>query len=94
VAGLLLPRSQHQCPNGKAELNPGRVSGNDLLSQYMFRRLFLSCIIRHAVQWLQTPLARRGDFSTVAYVVCFLTNDRGTAAHTPGGITPYHLKDA
>jgi len=29
---------------------------------------FLSCIIRHAVQWLQSPLARRGDFCTVAYV--------------------------
>jgi hypothetical protein len=56
--------------------------------------MLLSCIIRHAVQWLQSPLACRGDFSTVAYVVCFLIIDRGTAAHTPGGITTYHFEDA
>ena len=56
--------------------------------------MLLSCIIRHAVQWLQSPLARRGDFSTVAYVVCFPTPGRSTASHTLGGITTYHIKDA
>lgn len=48
----------------------GKSKWNDLLSEFMFR-MPLSCIIRHAVQWLQSPLACRGDFSTVAYVVCF-----------------------
>ncbi len=32
-------------------------------------RIPFSCIIRNALQWVQSPLARRGDFSLVAYVV-------------------------
>lgn len=71
-----MPKWESQAQLGKSKFS------NDLLSEYTFRVL-LSCIIRHAVQWLQSPLARRGDFSTVAYVVCFLTPGRGTAAHIP-----------
>ena len=56
--------------------------------------MLLSCIIRHAVQCLQSPLARRGDYNSVSYVVCFLTPSRGTPTHTLVGITSYHIKDA
>jgi hypothetical protein len=53
-----------------------------------------SCIIRNALQWVQSPLARRGDFSLVAYVVLFLIPDKAAAAHPHVGIATYHLTDA
>jgi hypothetical protein len=40
------------------------------VSEYLFR-MILSCIIRNALHWVQSPLARRGDFSLVVYVVGF-----------------------
>jgi hypothetical protein len=42
------------------------------MSEYLFGMLLLSCIIRNALHWVQSPLARRGDFSLVVYVVGFL----------------------
>ena len=38
--------------------------------------MLLSSIIRNALHWVQSPLARRGDFSLVAYVVLFLITHR------------------
>jgi hypothetical protein len=54
----------------------------------------LSCIIRNALLWVQSPLARRGDFSLVAYVVWLPIPEKAAAIHIPVGITTHYLTDA
>ncbi len=91
MARMLQPRSQHQCPDGKAKLNQGRVSECDPVF-CADSRIPFSCIIRNALQWVQSPLARRGDFSLVAYVVRPLF-PIGCCSHTVVGTATYHLAD-
>lgn len=56
-------------------------------------RTHLSCIVRNALQWVQSPLARRGDFSLIAYVVRSLIPDKAAPAHTVVGTATNHLTD-